>query len=209
MALTFYTSVAKELKLKVRMFLGKLSQQTTVGNSKRLFQTYWITACHYVKENEELKKHIIVIVTKVSDHSRMATYSLILKVNDEVKSQYLRFNDFEKLGMHLWSDICASQFRSGFVHHLAVLFPESYQVIQYYNERHHGKGPLNGIGGCVKNMVFHAALSKKVVIHSPEDFARYANSDIKGFLLLIMATLEITEDQILFKKHLTYSRCLR
>ena len=90
----------------------------------------------------------------------MATHSLILKVINEVKSQYPRFNDFEKLSMHLWSDGCASHFRSRLVFHLTVFFPESYQVIRYYNERHHGKGPMDGTGGCVKSMVFCAVLSE-------------------------------------------------
>ena len=130
-------------------------------------------------------------VTEVSDHFRIATHSLILEVTDGVKSQYPRFNDFQKLNIHLQSYGCASQFRSDFVYHLAVFFPESCQVIQYYNERHHGKGQIDGIRDRVKNMVFRAIMSEKVLIHSPEDFGRYANSNIKGFLVLFMATSEM------------------
>ena len=29
-----------------------------------------------------------------------------------------------------------------------------YTVQWYYNERHHGKGPMDGVGGTVKNMIF-------------------------------------------------------
>ena len=43
-------------------------------------------------------------------------------------------------------------------------------------------------------MVFCAVLSKKVVIHSLEDFARYADSNIKGVSFLFMPTSEITEE---------------
>ena len=39
------------------------------------------TAFCFVKENKKLKKHSIVIVAEVSDNSRMATRSLILKVS--------------------------------------------------------------------------------------------------------------------------------
>ena len=59
------------------------------------------TACCYLKENKELKKHRIAVVTKASDHSCMATHCLTLKVIDEVNSQYPRFSDFEKLSIHL------------------------------------------------------------------------------------------------------------
>ena len=135
-----------------------------------------------------------LVITEASNHPRMATHSLILKVIDEVKSQYLRFNDFEKLSIHLWSDGCASQFRSRFVFHLTVFFTESYQSIRYYNERHHGKGPMDGIEGLLKNVVFRAVVSEKVVIHSPEAFAHYADSNIKGVSVLFMPTSEITEE---------------
>ena len=131
------------------------------------FSTF--TACCYVKENEELKKHCIAIVTEASNHSRMATNSLILKVIDEVKSQYLHFSYFEKLGIHLWSDGCASKFRSRFVFHLTVFFPESYQLIPYYNQRYHGKDPTDGIGG-------------------------HIISNIKGVSVLFMPTSDITEE---------------
>ena len=84
-------------------------------------------------------------------------------------------------------------FRSRFVFHLAFFSPESYQVIRYYNERHHRKVPMDGIGGCVKNIRFRVVLSEKVLIHSTEHFARYADSNIKGVSVLIMPTSEITE----------------
>ena len=122
------------------------------------------------KKNEELKKDSFTIVTEASDHSRWATHSLILKNIDEVKSQYPRFNDCKKVSKHLWSDGCASQFRSRFVFYFTNFFPESYQVALFYNERQDGKGPMDIIEDCVKNMVLLPVLSEKVVTHSTEDF---------------------------------------
>ena len=98
------------------------------------------------------------------------------------------------------SDGCASQFRSRFVFHLTLFFPESYQVIRYCNERHQGKGPMDGIGGCVKSMVFRAVLSEKVVIYSPGNFARYADNNLKGVSVLFMPTSEITEEPEFFRE---------
>ena len=63
-----------------------------------------------------------------------------------MKSQYPRFNDFEKFSRHLWSDDgCASQFRFRFMFHLKALFPEPYQVISYYNDHNHGESLMEGI----------------------------------------------------------------
>ena len=50
------------------------------------------------------------------------------------------------------------------------------------------------IGGCVKNMVYCAVLLKKVVIHSPEDFPRYADSNIKVVLVVFIQTSEVKEE---------------
>ena len=69
--------------------------------------------------------------------------------------------------------------------HLTVLFPESYQVIRYYNERNHGKGPMDGIGDCVKDIVFRAVLSEKVVIHSPKDLARLLCYNFSVFYFIL------------------------
>ena len=68
------------------------------------------------------------------------------------------------------------------------------QVIRYYNERHHGKGRMDGVGSYAKNMVFRAALLEKVVINIPEGFARYVDSNTKGISVLFMPTSEITEE---------------
>ena len=55
--------------------------------------------------------------------------------------------------LYIWSDGCASQFRSRFFSALMTHFNPDYTIQWYYNERHHGKGPMDGVGGTVKNTV--------------------------------------------------------
>ena len=43
-------------------------------------------------------------------------------------------------------------------------------------------------------MVYCAVLLKKVVIHSPEDFPRYADSNIKVVLVVFIPTSEVKEE---------------
>ena len=43
-------------------------------------------------------------------------------------------------------------------------------------------------------MVYCAVLLKKVVIHSPEDFPRYADSNIKVVLIVFILTSEVKEE---------------
>ena len=54
-------------------------------------------------------------------------------------------------------------------------FNPDYTIQWYYNERHYGKGPMDGVGGTVENMIFQYVKSKKCVIIGTKDFAEYAN----------------------------------
>ena len=70
---------------------------------------------------------------------------------------------------------CGPQFWSKFVFKLLALIHPEIGVEWHYNEAHHGKGPMDGIWGTVKNTIFRKVLSGEVVIGSQEEFARYAN----------------------------------
>ena len=147
------------------------------------------TACCYVRDGNELIKHCIAIVSEESDHSRIATHSCILKVIDEIKK--LNHNFPPRIKIQLWSDGCASQFRSRFVFKLTTLFLDNYSVMRYFNERHHGKGPMDGIGGTIKNLTFRAVQSGKIVIQSPRQFAIEADKIVKGISVLFMYADEV------------------
>ena len=152
------------------------------------------TACCYTRNvvSNEIDNHNIMVVTEASDHSRIAAHCLIQRVVEEVRKKIGNRDD--TLTVHLWSDGCASQFRSRYVFHLTTVFPESYRVIRYYNERHHGKGPMDGIGGCVKNVVYRAVLAEKVVINTPKEFSDFANDHIKTISVLYMSSSEILNE---------------
>ena len=74
-------------------------------------------------------------------------------VIDYVKNKYLEILG-ENIAVHIWSDGCASQFKSRYVFSLMSNFDPSYDVTWYYNERHHGKGPMDGLGGTIKIWYF-------------------------------------------------------
>ena len=77
--------------------------------------------------------------------------------------------------VYVVSDGCASQFRSRFVFKLLTTTHPEMNLKWHYNEAHHGKGPMDGIGGAVKNAVFRKVLSGAVKISSPKEFAEYVN----------------------------------
>ena len=60
------------------------------------------------------------------------------------------------------------------------------EVNWYYNERHHGKGPMNDIGGTIKNKVYRDVMSNKCLIKNAKDSAEYANKTISGITSIYM-----------------------
>ena len=152
------------------------------------------TACCYLLGVDgNLINENFTITSEAPDHSRIAAYSCINRIVD-----FLRHKFCDQLSsgptLHIWSDGCASQFRSRFVFALISHFNRAYDVKWYYNERHHGKGPMDGIGGTVKNMVFQHVKSKKCVIEGAKDFAQYADSIIKGINSIYMAEADVMQE---------------
>ena len=48
-------------------------------------------------------------------------------------------------------------------------------ITRCYNEKHHGKGPMDNIRGTLKNCVYHDVMSGKCVIDTPKQFAEHAD----------------------------------
>ena len=72
----------------------------------------------------------------------------------------------------LWSDGMSAQFRSRFIFQLlaGTLFLNK-SLRWYYNERHHGKSPMDGVGGTIKNVIFRKVKSGQIVVHTPKEFS--------------------------------------
>ena len=102
-------------------------------------------------------------------------------------AKYLPLKSYKSVDLHVWSDGCSAQFQTNYVFALPSLFPERFNVIRYYNERHHGKGPIDGIRGCVKNVVYHVVMAGREVIKSPKEFAECDQKLMKGIHCVIIS----------------------
>ena len=149
------------------------------------------TGAAFIRSNGKLEKICFVIVSEAKDHSRIAAHSCIVKAIDIVMTKHTYLKTFEDMNIHIWSDGCSTQFRSRYVFHLTTLFPTRYNVVRYYNERHHGKGPMDGIGGCIKNAVYRAVMSTRVVVQTPLDFVNAARSLVRGVECIYMPVDEV------------------
>ena len=100
-----------------------------------------------------------------------------------------------KLNVIVWSDGCAAQFRSRYVFFLLLKFEASINLSWFYNERHHGKGPMDRIGGTLKNAVYRDVKSGKAIIKDAKEFAEYADKAIKGISSLYMSSDDVIVEQ--------------
>ena len=87
---------------------------------------------------------------------------------------------------------------------------QAFDVEWHYNQAHHRKGPMDGVGGTIKNFVFRAVKSGKVSVRDPEEFAKAANDivpSIRSFYMPIEDMLEEPAEVAnapLFPKHFKY-----
>ena len=75
----------------------------------------------------------------------------------------------------VWSDGMAAQFRSRLVFMLLSTIDDAIDLEWQYIEAHHGKGPMDGVGGTVKTLVFRAVKSGKISVRDPEEFVKDVN----------------------------------
>ena len=159
-------------------------QSTYFGHDS--FSTF--TACCYLRKDGDLINENITTTSEASDHSRIAAFTCINKVFDFVWEKH---NFPPEVTFHIWSGGCAGQFRSRYVFALVSQIDSKVEVIWYYNEKHHSKRPIDGIGGAIKNKVYRDVMPNKCLIKNAKDFAEYANKTINGITSIYMPINEL------------------
>ena len=61
----------------------------------------------------------------------------------------------------------------------------------FYNERHHGKGPMDGVGGTANNVVFRDAMPGKCRINSPKELADYGDKRTEFVITVYLPECEL------------------
>ena len=68
---------------------------------------------------------------------------------------------------------------------------DTLNISWFYNERHHGKGPMDGVGWTIKNVVFRDVKSGKCTNNTPKEFAEYANKRLNSITTLYLPESEL------------------
>ena len=148
----------------------KNAQQNEIQSAYFGNSTFSIcAACCYTKSlaNGGLKKDSIAVVNDNKENNRAAALTCLKKVIEKPEeihvAKYYKIID--------WSDGCSTQFRSRFVFRLLTEdLLNGVELTWNYNEKSHGRGPMDRAGGTVKNIMFRKVKSGFVTIDSPFDF---------------------------------------
>ena len=93
------------------------------------------------------------------------------------------------------SDGCATQFQYRFVFHLlADRFFDGIKLSWFYNEKSHGKGPVDGVGGTVKSVVFRKVKSGFSTIDSPFEFYHAVKNNVPAIKCVYVSNEDVFEE---------------
>ena len=87
----------------------------------------------------------------------------------------------------LWSDGMDTQFRSRFIFQLlaGTMFLNK-SLCWFYNEGHHGKVPMDDVGGTIKNVIFRKVKSGQIVVHTPKEFSDAAMKFVSSIITVYL-----------------------
>jgi hypothetical protein len=87
----------------------------------------------------------------------------------------------------LWSDGPVAQFKNRYIYHFLNVLCSRYnlaQVQRNFFAPMHGKGAVDGIGGCAKRMVWNAVKARNCVVRNANDFCEVLRgSEISAILI--------------------------
>ena len=109
--------------------------------------------------------------------------SFLKKVSDTVETE--RGKLFTNVV--LWSDDMDTKFQSRFIFQLlaGTVFLNK-PLCWFYNERHHGKVPMDDEGETIKNVIFRKVKSGQIVVHTPKEFSDAAIKFVSSIITVYL-----------------------
>ena len=123
------------------------------------------SCCYFQDATSEIRNKSVVVVTENSDHNIITSMSCLKKVIDTVETECGK----SFTNVVLWSDGIDTQFRTIFQLLARTVFLNK-SLCWFYNEGHHGKVPMDDVGGTIKNVIFRKVKSAEIVVHTPKEF---------------------------------------
>ena len=77
-----------------------------------------------------------------------------------------------------------------------IHFDKSVQLEWHYSETHYGKGPMDGVGGTIKRVVFGLEKSNKITINTSDKLAMEASKAVRS-----MKSIYFSQDDEIIERH--------
>ena len=179
--------------LRAIEMISKMKSKAITLESFSLF----ILCCYFKGATSEIRNKSAVVVIENSDHNRITSMSCLKKVIVTVDTE----SGKSFTNVVLWSDGMEAQFRSRFLFQLLVgrMFLNK-SLCWFYDERHHGKVPMDDRGGTIKNAIFWKIKSGQIVFHLlKESFDAAMRSVFCIITLYLPKSDEVVESEIIQK----------
>ena len=87
----------------------------------------------------------------------------------------------------LWSDGMGTQFRSRFIVQLLAgkMFLKK-SLYWFYNKGHHGKLPMDDVGGTIRNVILWKVKSGQIVVHTSKEFSDAAMKFVPSIITVYL-----------------------
>ena len=144
------------------------------------------TACVWFKDDGDLKCKSFCFVTDKTDHNKYVACHFNNVLISKIREFVSPIN-----AVHFWSDGCGGQFKSKFCFALLGRYPDELKITWSYFESHHGKGPVDEIGGLVKTAMYREVKACKVVFSNAKQFAEYANKHVQAITIIYVGKDEM------------------
>ena len=175
------------------------AENYTLRQQNEIMAAHWapqqvtiFTAVAYYKENNELKNISYSIISDELDHSKHSVFVFNKLIVDDIVT-HLGSDKVQHI--YYWSDGCGSQFKNKYTLSNLLLHEHDFGCTAEWNffETAHGKGPVDGIGGTVKRLVWRCTMQGKDCPMDAKNFFEIAKRESKSVKVIYADKEEVRQ----------------
>ena len=123
---------------------------------------------YYRQSDNQLVSKSYAVVSDCTKNTTLEMANCISKILTDLINKDINYSKLVKI----WSDGAGKHFKNRYVCAFISLFDELFGVAGEWNfsESYHGKGPMDGVGGCLKHTVYRAIVRGQAIVQTAMDF---------------------------------------
>lgn len=136
------------------------------------------------------------IISNDLAHDKHAVYTFLKTILLYIKELFCT-KELEVKDLVIFSDGSAAQFKNKFTISNLCYFEDEFGLTPqwHYFATSHGKGAVDGIGGCVKHRVWQEVKSRRANVYTAEEFSECASRVLDKVKIIFVSNAEIETDK--------------